>query len=248
MGRVFDFKDTRAYGAWLKLPENADLKARETRLMVDMLKPVRGESVLEIGCGTGTNLLPLLDLHLQVTGLDPSPYMLDIASRETRGRVDLHRGFAESLPFDDNAFTYAVFMTSLEFVDAPQKAIEEACRVVKDRVFLGVLNKYALKGVQRRIEGIFDRSIYNHAHFFSIWELKRMVRRAVGQVPVTWKTICQLQWTPGRYGSWVERIALLQKCPFGAFSGMVVTPVPRFRTRPLEMRYRPEESSGALTG
>ena len=62
----------------------------------------------------------------------------------------------------------------------------------KDRVFIGVLNRYALKGIQRRVKGIFSPTIFNHAQFFSVWELKQMIRRIMGQVPVAWRTVCQL--------------------------------------------------------
>jgi hypothetical protein len=30
----------------------------------------------------------------------------------------------------------------------------------------------------------------------------------------------------------------VQRCPFGTFAGMVITLVPRFRTRPLALRYQ----------
>ena len=39
---------------------------------------------------------------LQVTAIDPSPYMLDIAFRHFGNRMEFYRGFAEDLPFDDN--------------------------------------------------------------------------------------------------------------------------------------------------
>ena len=95
--------------------------------------------------------------------------------------MDLYRGFAEELPFDDNSFNHAFFFISLEFVDDPVKSLAEACRVAKDKVFIGFINRYALKGVQLRLQGLFTPSIYNHARFFSVWELKRMARGIIGR-------------------------------------------------------------------
>ena len=43
-------------------------------------------------------------------------------------------------------------MATLEFVEDPKKAIEEVSRVTKDRIFIGVLNRYAIKGIQIRIK------------------------------------------------------------------------------------------------
>ena len=183
MGYVFNFNDAIAYERWFNNKRNKTAADLEIRLMLNMLKPVRGETLLDIGCGTGKSLLPFFEKGLQVTGLDPSPYMIDLAKKKLGNRVDLHRGFAEDLPFDDNSFNYASFFTTLEFVQDPQKALEEACRVAKDKIFIGVLNRYALKGLERRVKGMFKESIFNKARFFSIWELKQIIRTILGDVP-----------------------------------------------------------------
>jgi len=184
MGYVFDFKDTIAYEQWLYHPRNKRFTDLAKQLMCDMLLPKKGETLLDIGCGTGANLLSFLEMGLEVTGLDPSPYMLDIASKIVCNRADLHRGSAEDLPFEDNSFNYSCFMTTLEFVENPKKAIAEVSRVTKDRIFIGVLNRYAIKGIQMRIKGIFIKTIYNHAQFFSILELKKIIRSILGDVPI----------------------------------------------------------------
>ena len=248
MGYVFDFNDARAYEQWLSDPGSRYHAKLENRLMVDMLKPLRGKSFLDIGCGTGARMLPLIQQGLQATGIDPSPYMLDIAARDLGNRAELHRGVAEELPFDDNTFTYACLVTTLEFVDNPQKALEEACRVAKDKVFFGILNRYALKAIQLRVKGMFGHSVYRSAHFFSIWELQQMLRRVLGDVPISWKTICQLPASGGRIANKIEKSNLMQHCPFGAFVGMVVTLVPRFRTDPLPITYRAKHTTGEATG
>ena len=248
MGYVFDFNDAIYYEERMHDSRNRFAVELEERLMLDALRPERGESIIDIGCGTGRGLLPFLDRGLRVTGIDASPYMLDIASKKVGNRADIRRAFAEDLPFDDNSFNYACLITTLEFVEDPKKAIEEACRVTKDKLFLGVLNRYAIKGVQRRIKGVFTQTIYNHAHFFSIWELKDIIRSLLGDVPVTWKTICQFSASPGRITGRIEQYSLVQKCPFGAFIGMGVTLVPRFRTRPLTVPYKAKHTTGEAPG
>lgn len=248
MGHVFDFKDAVDYERALKKPETKAAFELETRLMRTLLQPMRGESVLDIGCGTGACLLAFLEMGLQVTGLDPSTYMLDIAARNVGNRADLYRGYAEDLPFDDNSFNYTCLFTTLEFVDDPKKALQEACRVTKDRIFIGVLNRYAIKSIQRRVKGMFSATIFNHAQFFSVWELKQMIRKIVGHTPVSWRTVCQLPSPAGKLASTLERVRIIQRCPFGAFAGMVVTLVPKFRTRPLTIRYQAQNLPGAMRG
>lgn len=245
MGHVFDFHEAKAYDKWLKKPHNKSAFELETHLMRDLLQPMRGESVLDIGCGTGMCLAALLEMGLQVTGLDPSTYMLDIALEKIGHRANLYRNYAEDLPFDDNSFNYTCLFTTLEFVDDPKKALKEAFRVTKDRVFIGVLNRYAIKGIQRRVKGIFTPTIFNHAKFFSVWELKQMIRDIMGPVPVAWRTVCQLPTSSGKFVYNLEQSKIIQRCPFGAFAGMIVTLVPRLRTRPLTMRYQAKGPSGA---
>ncbi|MBL0732437.1 MAG: class I SAM-dependent methyltransferase [Desulfosarcina sp.] len=248
MGYVFDFHDASAYDKWLQKPANRFAFSLETNLMINMLKPEKGRMVLDIGCGTGTGLLKYLEMGLQVTGIDPSPYMLDIAAGKVKNRADLHRGFAERLPFDDNSFHYTSLITTLEFVEEPEKALEEAFRVTKDRVFIGVLNRYALKGFQRRVKGIFTSTIFNHAQFFSIWELKQIIKTLLGDVPLSWGTVCQFPFSSYRFVSMLEKNRIIQKCPLGAFVGMVIIPVPRYKTTLLPVKSRIKHSAGTAEG
>jgi ubiquinone/menaquinone biosynthesis C-methylase UbiE len=248
MGYVFDFQDSRAYAAWASQQCDQWSARMQVRLMLQMLHPASGESILDIGCGAGTAMQPLLELGLNVTGLDPSPYMLALCAEQLGNRVDLYRGVAEDLPFDDNSFNHAFFFISLEFVDDPIKAVEEACRVAKDRVFFGFLNRFALKMGQHWPREMPGGDLLDHARLFSVWELKKMVRLVAGPVPVIWRTVCQLSQSPVKMFQSIEQSQLVQRCPFGAFAGMVATLVPRFRTRPLAIRYLPEKGRRVVAG
>jgi len=248
MGHVFDFNEAIAYEQWLNKPQTENAFKLEAGLMRNLLQPMRGETILDIGCGVGACLQAFLDMGLQVTGLDPSTYMLDIALDKIGNRADLYRGYAEDLPFDDNSFSYASLFTTLEFVDDPIKSLEEAFRVAKDRVFIGVLNRYAIKGIQRRVKGIFTPTIFNHARFFSVWEIKQIIRGILSNTPVSWRTVCQLPANSGNFVNSLEQSSIIQRCPFGAFAGIVVTLVPRFKTKPLTMRYQAKNPGGAAMG
>jgi SAM-dependent methyltransferase len=236
MGYVFDYQDALAYDEWLEKPARRLAFELQSELMRSMIQPIRGKRLIDIGCGTGNSLMPFQAKGAYLTGVDASPYMLDIARAKVGSRVDLHRAYAEDLPFEDNTFHYASLCLALEFVDDPVKALEEACRVAKDGVFVGVMNKFAAKAVERRIVGMFQSDIFNHARFFSIGEIKYLFRGILGDVPVYWRCACHL---PGRRNRVVYRIeesGLIQKVPFGSFAGIMAHPVPRMRTIPLALK------------
>jgi SAM-dependent methyltransferase len=237
MGYVFDFKAAREYDRWYRSPKNRFVADLEDQLLLRLLEPVRGERVLDIGCGTGRHLSMFLEMGLDVTGLDASPHMLDVARERLGHRAELHQGMAEDLPFEDNSFDIATLITTLEFVDDVQKVLEEACRVANKRIFLGALNRYAIKGMERRIKGIFSESTYNRARFFSVWELKRRVRQVLGKPPLRRGTVLQLPASFRKYTQHLERWPLVHNSPFGCFIGMVVMLVPRYRTHNIPIGY-----------
>ncbi len=248
MGYIFDFNDAKSYDKWFEKARNRYAFELEMGLLSNMVTLLPGKRLLSIGCGTGQCLKYLLKYDMQLTGVDPSPYMLDIAGERLGHKVDLHRGYAEDLPFDDNSFEYAVFFTSLEFTQMPAKAIEEACRVAKDTVFIGVLNKYAPLNIARRVKSLFVTNIFSRAHFFSIWELKQILFAILGKVPVSWKTTLHFPWASGKTAFFLENLFLMQKLPFGTMIGMRIIPVPKFGTRPLSLKIKEKCAYKPITG
>ncbi|MDL2328751.1 class I SAM-dependent methyltransferase [Desulfosarcina sp. OttesenSCG-928-A07] len=220
-------------------PQNglsADLK---TRLMLAMLAPAAGESILDIGCGTGASCGLLVERGLDVTGIyETSERPADMAGN----RISLQAEKIDDLPFGDNDFNYACLMDCLSFAENPQDVLKEAFRVAKDKVFIGFLNRYAVSGIRRCVRGMFVVGVDSRPTVFSIWEIKRMIRELLGPVPVHWRTVghnpaLQMNAIPeaGPKTRWRTqwRTGFFQHFPFGPFVGMVVTLVPRFRTRPL---------------
>jgi len=248
MGTIFDFKDARAYGRWMDDPRNAYAIEIESRLMVELLTPLNSDSMLSIGCCSGARLTPLVEKGISLTAIDPSPYMLDLLSEHYGNRIELYRGRFTDLPFEDNSFNHACLVMTLEFTDDPEKVIEEACRVAKDRLFIGFLNRYAIKGIQRRVSGMFREALFSRANIYSVWELKKMIKKVAGDVPIDWRTVGQLPDTAKFFKDKIEQSRMIQKFPFGAFAGMVVTLVPNFRTRPLALRHYPKGRTETVPG
>ncbi len=105
----------------------------------------RGDQVLEVGVGTGTNAL-LYRKDCRVTGIDFSAAMLERA----RGRIDahgvrnveLHRMDAVSMDFEDDSFdvVYAPFVISA--VSDPFAVLREMYRVCRPDGHVMVLNHF----------------------------------------------------------------------------------------------------------
>jgi len=99
----------------------------------------RGMTVLDIGCGPGTQLFegglwPAVGPEGSLVGLDPAVGMLTQARRKATARgarnVRFVQGRAESLPFPNDRFDATVAIGVLEYTDAPQ-AVAEMVRVTR---------------------------------------------------------------------------------------------------------------------
>jgi ubiquinone/menaquinone biosynthesis C-methylase UbiE len=249
MSYIFDFHTARAYEQWSNQPEIKRVEVSELRLMMEMLRPMRGKTVLEVGCGCGNALIPFIEKGLLVSGIDPSPYMLDIAHRNLGNRVDLYRGSGEDLPFEDNSYNYVCLNTSLEFVENHEAVIEEACRVAKNNIYVGILSRYALmKGYRRRYNGVLNENIQAQLRFYSIGEIKRLLRGLLGDVPVESRAIFHFPMSMMRLFNQLDQSIFLQKFPFGAYAGIMAVLVPQFITRPLALEYQPKRTPGPVPG
>ncbi len=118
----------RFYAAALD-PLNAPLRAAGLRL-----HPVEdGDSVLDIGCGTGKLLETYADAGAACSGIDLSDAMLAEAKKFLGDRADLHRGDATAMPFDDDSFDLATCSLMIHELgpDTQQDVLSEMARVTK---------------------------------------------------------------------------------------------------------------------
>jgi SAM-dependent methyltransferase len=106
-----------------------------------------GTVVLDLGCGPGAFCRLAADAGAQVTGIDTSPAMLQIArERVPTGRFD--QADLQSLPYQDRCFDVVTAFHSLMFAAEPLAALIEARRVAKP----GALILIVVFGREERIE------------------------------------------------------------------------------------------------
>jgi SAM-dependent methyltransferase len=144
--------DPAIYHAWYQRPCGAWMAEQELRLLAGLLDPHPGETLLDLGCGTGYFSSAFRALGLAVTGLDPDLAALRFL-RQRDPAITLVAGAAESLPFADGAFDSAMAVTSLCFVTRPERALAELWRVTRRTVVLGLLHRRSLLYLSRRGRG-----------------------------------------------------------------------------------------------
>lgn len=92
-----------------------------------------GRRVLEIGCGTGGDLLRFARAGAHVTGVDLSPHSLALARRRfalAKLEADLRVADAESLPFPEARFDLAYSWGVLHHTPDTARALAEVRRVL----------------------------------------------------------------------------------------------------------------------
>jgi len=157
----------REYEAWYETARGRWIAEREFALMMRLLAPPAGASLLDVGCGTGHFSRRFAAAGLRVTGLDPDPATLDYARGRGRG-VEYLRGTAAALPWPDGGFDYAVAITSLCFIADPEQALRGMWRVARRAVLLGLLNRRSLLYRQKR-----GRGAYAGARWDTVAEVER---------------------------------------------------------------------------
>ncbi|MEZ3183083.1 methyltransferase domain-containing protein [Streptomyces pimonensis] len=126
-------------------PSDEMFTQSERDFLTEAIRP--GETVLDIGCGTGRFTVPMAEKGANVSGLDISRPMLDVASRKLAERglsADLREGDMAHLPFPDASFDTVTSMLALMHVPVEdrQAVFSEVARVLRPggRMLLGVKN------------------------------------------------------------------------------------------------------------
>ena len=150
-----------------------------------MLPPKSGMKVLDIGCGTGAQLVQYQKVMCQVYGVDMSPSMLKQAKLKLGERADLREVNATKLPYKDNKFDMILLTTVLhEMVPLMRiRILAEARRVLVEsgRILIIDFHPGPIKGLKGRI----IKMVINIAEFFAGREHFRNSRQylASGGIP-----------------------------------------------------------------
>jgi ubiquinone/menaquinone biosynthesis C-methylase UbiE len=196
---LFASQATR-YEAWYHTPRGRRVDEAERRLLDWLLSQYVGaESLLEIGSGTGHFTGWVATRGFSAIGLDLSAAMLEQA-RQRLPRTPLVRGDAHDLPLRTASVDLALFVTTLEFLADPVRALAEAARVARLGVAIIGLNRCSLGGFSRRYGRARAKPLLGRARDLSLGSLRRDIRAVTGT------RLRALRWTSGLFPAGLWRV------------------------------------------
>ena len=228
MGHIFDIHLAKVYEQWCRTPKGLRMESFIERMISETLKPFKHESVLDIGCGSGSHLLLASRLGMDITGIDASPYMLSLARDRLGNKCELKKANAEDIPYEDNEFDLVFLINTLEFLDDPLPVLEEAGRVAKRGVLIVVFNSFSRYCRWQKICGMLRKNLFSHAHPYSLWDIKRQIKKTYGPVPITWQSEYLFPALFNKLG--IPLLSSGISLPFGYLIGISVTLKYRYKT------------------
>lgn len=103
------------------------------KIVLKMYIPKEGMRVLEVGCGTGTNLKLYQQAGCEVYGIDSSPSMVKVASKKLGEQAEIRLGDASQMPYSDGFFDLVIAMLTLHEMPSLIRfpVMDEMVRVMK---------------------------------------------------------------------------------------------------------------------
>lgn len=189
-----DEQDVReAYRRWAPVYDYTFGKVSNAgrRHAVQIINGYEGK-VLEVGVGTGLSL-PVYKKHLEITGIDLAPEMLEKARERVKSGnltnvAGLHEMDASKLDFPDNSFDTVVGMYLITVVPDPEKVMQELARVAKPGGTVMLVNHFSqddgVRGwVERQMAPFADlvgwHSVFEMSRVMGCPDLTLVERRAL---------------------------------------------------------------------
>jgi SAM-dependent methyltransferase len=108
----------------------------------------RGRRVLDVGCGSGVDLVRFARGGADASGIDLAPSAIELARRNVGHRglaADLRVGSAEALPYAAETFDFVFAHGVMQYTADDRRLVAECCRVLKrgGRALFQVYNRHS---------------------------------------------------------------------------------------------------------
>lgn len=145
----------------------------EQKLVSELISNIPRGPMLELGCGTGHWTDFFIREGFQLTGVDISEPMLQIA-RSKSIKADFIQADVLDLPFAEESYNLISAITMLEFVSDQEQALESIYRTLKPGGWFiaGCLNAESVLGKNKAQDETF-----RHGSFFTSKELQVKLQR-----------------------------------------------------------------------
>jgi arsenite methyltransferase len=144
---LMEFKFTEPVLLKLESQRRSPAAVAKRDRLIDLLLPMPGERILDIGCGGGAfcrEIAPRVAPGGSVIGIDHAPAAVDVATRlsvlDDRSALTFAEADGHDLPFVAASFDAAVCVSALGFCRRPEQVLAEARRVLRPGGRLLVVN------------------------------------------------------------------------------------------------------------
>jgi ubiquinone/menaquinone biosynthesis C-methylase UbiE len=177
-----------------KNPISRFFLANFTNLLLEQVKKLKPDSILDVGAGEGFTLEMFRKNKIgkKIEGIE---YMDDafILAKQLHPKVSIKKGNIYELPYKRDSFDIVVCTEVLEHLDDPGKALQELKRVTKKYLVVSVPNE-PLFTIQRFLRGKNMLKLGDHPEHLQHWKSESFKKFVEKQMQVIdYKT--PLPWT-----------------------------------------------------
>jgi SAM-dependent methyltransferase len=171
---------------WAAASELEDVYGTDDRIVENLSSYVdlAGQSVLEVGAGTGRDTDKIASRHAIAYALDYSEESLSLMIRSVQNGVRIVCGDAFALPFDDESFDVVFHQGLLEHFKNPGDMLDEHVRVLKKggTLLVDVPQRYHYYTVLKHTLILLGKWFAGWETEFSVGELRGLMEERGMQV------------------------------------------------------------------
>jgi ubiquinone/menaquinone biosynthesis C-methylase UbiE len=151
--------------------------------LVSLLNLKENQRLLDLGCGTGWAVCyaaRLVNERGEFYGIDISPNMIEKANASSANykNVQFYQASVDRLPFKNGFFDSIICSNSFHHYFSPDKVLSEACRVLKSKGRIYIMDLTADGAIAKMIDRWVKGREREHVKFYSTLEYQTMFREA----------------------------------------------------------------------